>query len=257
MLEEAPFLEHDVCEPGQRELRWLSGIHQARWDGETVARIADEESMQSQFEGWFEQAKDDPPEKLLGLLLNEIGMRATAPMLARAREAWKATVRVRETAILARASRRLQGEDLVQARPVEPEEDTEAAPVRTRSAGRRSHYRIRMGTDAPWSYFRNSRAAATAVAGAVTRKLGAEALIELWQARAVRVEYADAPAPDRNHETIPGTDWAVFATLPSDVQVDRMRRAVEAVDGLEVETEGGERTDGQAREDWPWRPVVE
>ena len=95
------------------------------------------------------------------------------------------------------------------------------------------------------------------MAGTVTRKLGAEALIELWQARAVRVEYADAPAPDRYHETIPGTDWAVFSTLPSDVQVDRMRRAVEAVDGLEVETEGGERTDGQAREDWPWRPVVE
>ena len=100
MLEDAPFLEHDVCEPRQRETRWLAGIHQTRWDEEAVAWIAGEESLQSRFETWFEQAKDNPPESFLKLLLNETGTgRATAAMLERARTVWLATVRARDAQI--------------------------------------------------------------------------------------------------------------------------------------------------------------
>ena len=69
MLEERPFLEHDVTEPEDREIRWLAGIHHSAWNAEEVARIADEESLQSDFVAWYKNCRENPSDTFLRLLL--------------------------------------------------------------------------------------------------------------------------------------------------------------------------------------------
>ena len=210
MLEDSPFLVHDVCEPGAREVRWLAGIHQSRWESAEVARIADEESLQSRFEAWFEDATRDPPEKLLAMLLNEVGHRATASMLDRARAAWIATVRGRENGILARASRRLQaGEE-----QTAPAVEAETAP--TRRKGPRWKYRMRTGPDAPWTYPASARHAGIAVAEVVVGSAGegpwagVEKLAKLWGTTLpVEGTVANADAASR-HDSLPGTDRMLY-----------------------------------------------
>ena len=251
MLEDAPFLEHDVCEPGQREFRWLAGIHQARFDGEAVERIADEESLQSRFEGWFEQAKEDPPERFLGVLLNDMGIRATAAMLARARAAWTATVRSREAAILARATRRLQGNEEPE-REQAQETKQEAKPRPTQSAKRRQHYRFRIGEANSWEYAGNARSACIAVAAKAAEAIGIEALGALWT-KSVVSEVAEGD--ERYYDAIPGTDFWLYGNFNTSNHTKRLEQAVEAVEGLAVETESGERDDNEPRDQWPWRPV--
>lgn len=254
MLEDAPFLEHDVCEPGQRELRWLAGIHQARFNGEAVERIADEESLQSRFEGWFEQAKEDPPERFLGVLLNDMGLRATAAMLARARMAWTATVRSREAAILARATRRLQGNEEPERDPAqEAKQEEKQEPRPSQRTKRRLHYRFRVGEVNPWEYAGNARAACVAVAAKAAGLIGIEALSELWP-KSVAGEVSEGEA--RYYDAIPGTDrWWLYGNFNTSDHTKRLEQAVGAVEGLTVETEAGERDDNESREQWPWRPV--
>lgn len=257
MLEDAPFLEHDVCEPGQRETRWLAGIHQTRWDEEAVARIAGEESMQSRFEMWFEQSKDNPPESFLKLLLNETGTRrATAAMLKRARTAWPATVRARDAQILARASRRLQAEEPEEPAPEEkPELREEERPRGSRNTSRRRKYRWREGANAPWTYAENGRVAMLAIAGLMARQLGVEAVANVWKTKLEPT--GDGEAPQGTHDLIPGTGVALRQNLNKEHQAWRLARAREQLDGLQIETEAGERDEQQPKEEWPWRKVEE
>ena len=255
MLEDAAFLEHDGCTPGERELRWLLNIHQTRWNSEEVARIADEEGLQSRFAEWFERAKDNPPEALLKVLLHEMGAKGTARMLERAKTAWCATIRAREADVLARASRRLQGDGSPETPDAKPERQRQEENGRTRQNSRRKHYRFRRGGDGTWTYCHNGRNATVELARAIAEGEGAQAVQEMWT-----TDVKEAQEPEKigkQYDMIPGTNLALYGNLASPYQMKRMQQALARLIDLEIETENGEREDGTAKERWPWRPVKE
>ena len=255
MLEDAAFLEHDACAPGERELRWLLNIHQTRWSSEEVARIADEEGLQSRFAEWFERAKDNPPEALLKVLLHEMGTKGTARMLERAKTAWCATIRAREADVLARASRRLQGDGGGDTREGEPEEPAQEESRRTRQTGRRKHYRFRRGGDTPWTYCNNGRHTTVELARAIAETGGPAAVQEMWTTDVK--EAKDGEELGKKYDMVPGTNLALYGHLASAYQMKRMQQALNQLADLEIETENGEREEGTAKETWPWRPVKE
>lgn len=250
MLEDSPFLVHDVLEPSAREIRWLAGIHQSRWQSEAVARIADEESLQSRFEAWFDAAAKEPPEKLLAMLLNEVGHRATAPMMARARTAWIETVRSRENGILTRASRRLQEGETAEAGREPTADEADRKP---RKISRRWWYRIREGgPEAAWTYFWNGKNTMMAVAAIAARRLSVEELGRLWETKLLRKEELEVEAWYRQVE---GTSHYVFTQIDGPTQRAWMAKVMGRIPGLEVETEKAQRDESQDLEQHPWTSI--
>ena len=241
LLEDAPFLEHDVCEPGKREVRWLEGIHPNRWNRDALEQIADEERMRSRFEPWFENAASNPSDDFLKHLLKETGTSGTRTkaMVERGRTAWLATVRARDAQILARASQRQQAE-----RREEPASEKKRQNYR---------YRWREGANAPWTYAKNGRVAMLAIAELMARQLGVKAVANVWKTKLL----GGREAPQRTHDLIPGTGVALQQNLNKERQAWRFARARERMDGLQIETEAGERDEQQPEDRWPWRKVEE
>ncbi len=276
MLEEQPFLEHDVIEPEDREIRWLAGIHNSAWNADDIARIADEESLQSSFSAWYEEARDNPPEAFLKLLLNTYGHRANAPMLERAAAAWKATLRAMESAQLNEASRRLRGgmRDEDQGEPIQtdaaPTED-EARDSKPESDGprRRWHFRWRAGPDLPWRYERSGKQAQIAVASALFEgkdESGYDDILgqlnsplagdDLRKETARRLE--PGTAVPRYFESVGNSPRvAVYTTLSLRRRLLWFARARNAVPTVEVETDRGLRDPNTNEEHWPWEAVTE
>ena len=273
MLEERPFLEHDVTEPEDREIRWLAGIHHSAWNAEEVARIADEESLQSDFVAWYKNCRENPSDTFLRLLLNAHGYRATPNMLERASAAWKATLQATEAAQLNEASRRLRGgprdEDVQATTGSEGQAEqaqTEAQGTKAESENprRRWKFRWRSGPGEPWQYEQSGRHAQIAIATALFAIAGAgnrsdvlERLNSPLDDDDLRRETAHqleprASAP-RYFEAVGSSPRiAVYVNLSAREQVMWFARARSAIPTIEIETEQGQRDPVVIQEEWPW-----
>ena len=272
MLEEQPFLEHDVTEPDDREINWLGGIHNTVWNADDIARIADEESLQSAFSSWYKKTRENPSTAFLKLLLNAHGYRANSNMLERATAAWKATLREMESAQLNEASRRLRGdtrdEDQGKMDATPGEDETQDSKPESDSPRRRWAFRWRTASDLPWQYESSGRAAQVAVASALFEGKGATE-------HGYILERLNSPLADDNlrKETAcrlePGTSVpryfvavgnsprvAVYVNLDSHKQVLWFARAKNAVPTVEIETERGLRNPITNKEHWPWEAIV-
>ncbi len=276
MLEERPFLEHDVTEPEDREIRWLAGILNSAWNADDVARIADEESLQSAFAAWYRNSRENPPDAFLKLLLNAQGYRANANMLERAAAAWKATLRATEAAQLNEASRRLRGGSRGEDQQATTGSQTDAAPGEDESQGtkpesesprRRWKFRWRASPEEPWQYEQSGRHSQVAIATALFANTDASAygyILErlnsplagddLRKETAYQLEHGTA-AP-RYFEAVGNSSRvAVYANLSSREQVLWFSRARNAAPAFEIETEQGQRDPSTSQEQWPWASI--
>ena len=276
MLEDRPFLEHDVTEPEGREIRWLAGIHNSAWNAEEVARIADEESLQSDFAAWYRNSRENPSEPFLRLLLNAHGYRATPNMMERASAAWKATLRATEAAQLNEASRRLRGGTRDEEQQVSQVGHPQEAPAQDKAPGtkpesdgprRRWRFRWRAGPEQAWEYEQSGRHAQVAIANALFRTAGAAGHGDI-------VGRLNSPLPgdDLRKETTqrlePGAsvpryfeavtsapEIAVYANLSTREQMLWFARARSVAPSFEIETERGQREPSANQEEWPWTAI--
>ena len=108
-LDGPPFLTHNALEPGDRELEWLSRIDPRHSEQGDLARIAEEERLQSVFKAWFDRASVDPPDNFLSLLLNQAGWRSTENSRERARRVWLRAMRQSQQEMLNRLHRTAAG----------------------------------------------------------------------------------------------------------------------------------------------------
>ncbi len=122
-----PFLTHNALEPGDRELEWLSRIDPRHSEQGDLARIAEEERLQSVFKAWFDRASVDPPDNFLSLLLNQAGWRSTENSRERARRVWLRAMRQSQQEILNRSIERLRSVDAEIEPPAARESEVPAA----------------------------------------------------------------------------------------------------------------------------------
>lgn len=276
MLEERPFLEHDVTEPEDREIRWLAGIHASAWNAEEVARIADEERLQSDFGDWYRRCRENPSGAFLKLLLNAHGYRATPNMMERARAAWKATLKETEAAQLNEASRRLRGgtrEEEEEAKET-PENEPAASQDELKSTSgeidgprRRWKFRWRTRSEEPWQYEQSGRHAQIAIGNALFSTGSSEAQSDIVKRLNSPVDGDDlrretaqlletGTAAPRYFEAMNSRpDIAIYVNLSSREQVLWFYRAKQAAPSLEVETEQGQRDPRAEQEEWPWTTI--
>lgn len=273
MLEDQPFLEHDVTEPEDREIRWLAGIHHTAWNAEEVARIADEESLQSAFANWYRNCRENPSDTFLRLLLNAHGHRATPNMLERASAAWKATLRANEAAQLNEASRRLRGGTREEDQRGTPKtgaeadgtkDESESGQGQSDSPRRRWKFRWRPGPEEPWKYEQSGRQTQIAIATALFAGAGPDRRAEVvnrlnspLQDDELRgetaIELAAGASTPRYFEAVGRSPQiAVYVNLSARHQILWCARARSAAPELEIETEQGQREPAASQEEWPW-----
>ncbi len=274
-LEDRPFIEHNVTEPEDREIRWLAGIHSSAWNADEVARIADEEGLQSAFVAWYKESRHNPSEAFLKLLLNAHGYVARTQMLERAAEAWKATLRAMESAQLNEASRRFRGEsgsdDQQQSdEAAMPPSEDDSEEERSESDGPqlRWRYRWRVGSNQPWHYESHGRKAQLSIAATLFDGIGTSE-------RSYIIERLNTPLADDNlrretaYELHPGDvaaryckavgqspPVAIYVNLSAREQSLWFARAMNARAALEVETDRGLRDPDTAKEHWPWEAAA-
>ena len=92
MLETTPFLVHDVRTPGKLERNWLMSISGPAYDSSRALTQAEGEGMNSAFLGWIEEARRQPSDEFLRMLIKstKLGI-ATASRIKRARESFVST----------------------------------------------------------------------------------------------------------------------------------------------------------------------
>lgn len=80
-------------------------------------------------------------------------------------------------------------------------------------------------------------------------------MANVWKAKLEPI--GDGEAPQGAYDLIPGTGVALRQNIKKEHQAWRLARAREHLDGLEIETEAGERDEQQPKEEWSWRKVEE
>ena len=263
VLEDAPFVSHDVLEPSDAEVRWLCAVYASRLDPSRLSDLADEKRLQRDFSAWLDDSRTEPAESFLRFLLKTRGYRQTAALLERARSAWIAVLAARDAAQMDAASRRLRGEPTPPAAPVLPLAsgssatdgpvfETESSSSASRRSGRRPRFRYRLGPDHPWSEPALGRPVQIAVANAL---FGALDTAEIEQ-RAVDVLNDGTRNDGLRAETIVSVElgvspprffhaleiapYAVYVNLSGRDQAAWYARARRVLPPLDVQTDSGQ-----------------
>ena len=268
VLEDAPFVSHDVLEPSDAEVRWLCAVHASRLDPSRLSDIADEERLQRDFSTWLDDSRTEPAESFLRLLLKICGYRQTAALLERARSAWISVLVARDAAQMDAASRRLRGEPAPPAAPVlSPVSDSsagggafldgESSSNGSRRSRRRPRFRYRLGPDDPWTEPGLGRLVQIALANALFGVLGtaemqraADVLNDGTRNDGLRAEtivFVElGVSPPRYFHALDSVPYAIYVNLGSRDQVAWYARARRVLPSLDVQTDSGRGLESDA-----------